>query len=69
MLEDGDFVSAWDGVRADLIAEWEGCHDPAERERLWCTLDGLNRVRGRLASFMTGAARVDGALSAVRRIK
>lgn len=68
-LEDGDFRAAWDGVRADLAAEWEQCRDPAERERLWHTLDGLNRVRGRLASFMAGTAKIDGAMGVVRRAR
>lgn len=67
LLEDGDFQSAWDDVKADFIAEWERAHDQAERENLWRAVDILNRVRSRLGSFMTGVARVDGALSAVRR--
>ena len=69
LIENDDFRAAWDGVRGDLVAEWEQCRDPAERERLWHTLDGLNRVRGRLASFMAGTARIDGAMGVVRRAR
>jgi len=67
MLEDGELGAAFDEVKADLIAEWERTFDPAEREALWRAVNSLSLVRARLASFMSGAARSDGAMAAVRR--
>lgn len=67
MLEQPDFQAAWDSVRQDFTDEWARCHDPIERESLWRAVNTLDLVRTRLASFMSGISKIDGAMSAVRR--
>lgn len=61
LIADPTLQSGWDELEADLIAEWAkptGYDDPRaqdKRESIWRELQGLRKLRQRLASFAAQA--------------
>jgi len=51
LLGDDDIKDALASVEADLLQAWRGCHDAAQRETLWHTLNAYDRLRSRLMTW------------------
>jgi hypothetical protein len=62
-LDDPDIQDGFREIEDEIMAEWRGCFDPAERQNLWLTI----RLLDKLQTWMRSAASYD--LTAIRRVK
>ena len=63
LLDDADIQAGFADIEADLMGAWKRCHDSAERENLWRTLNLIDRLQ----TWMRSSASYD--LTALRRVK
>lgn len=51
LLDDADVRDALVAVEADLVAAWQGCFDPSERDNLWRAQHALGLLRSKLSAW------------------
>lgn len=61
LLDDGDIQAAFEEMEAEIYQAWKTCFNADERQSLWETLRGLERLQ----TWMRSAASYD--LTAIQR--
>ena len=51
LMREGDIVAAFEEVKAELTAQWQGCFDAVERDNLWRHVNAIDRVRAKIATY------------------